>query len=43
MTDERIFDISVLSDMIEIRNSLKTCDIFSHDEVNEVITEITVF
>lgn len=35
MTDERISDVSVLSDIIEIRNS--------HDDVHEVITEITVF
>ena len=28
VSDERISDVSVLSDMIEIRNGLKTCDIF---------------
>ena len=27
VSDERISDVSVLSDMIEIRNGLKTCDI----------------
>ena len=29
MSDERISDVSVLSDMIEIRNGLKTCDILA--------------
>ena len=43
VTDERISDMSVLSDMIEIRNGLKTCYVFSRDDVNKVITEITVF
>ena len=43
MSDERISNVSVLSDMIEIRNVLKTCNIFSYDVVNNVITEITVF
>ena len=43
VTDVRISDVSVLSDMTEIRNGLKTCDSFSHDDVNKVITEITVF
>ena len=43
MFDERISDVSVLSDMIEIRNGLKTCNIFSYDDVNDVITEITIF
>ena len=38
-----ISDVSVLSDMIEIRSRLKTCDIFSHDAVNLVTIEITVF
>ena len=38
-----ISNMSVLSDMIEIRDGLKTCDIFSNDDVNDVITEITVF
>ena len=28
MSDERLSDVSVLSDMIEIRNGLKTCNIF---------------
>ena len=35
--------VSVLSDMIEIRNGLKTCDMYSYDDVNNVITETTVF
>ena len=35
--------VSVLYDMIEIINSLKTCDMFSNDEVNDVSTETTVF
>ena len=43
VTNERIFDVSVLSGMIEIRICLKTCDIFSNDNSNDVITEITVF
>ena len=43
VSDERIYDVSVLSDMIETINCLNTCDMFSHDDVNEVITEITVF
>ena len=42
VTDKRISDVSVLSDMTKIRNGLKTCDCFSHDDVNEVITEIIV-
>ena len=32
VSDERISDVSVLSDMIEIRNGLKTCDIFNFDD-----------
>ena len=45
VSDERISDMSVLSDVIEIRNYLKTCDIFifSYDDVNDIIAEITVF
>ena len=43
VTDERKSDVSVLFDMIEIRNGLKTCDIFNHNNFNEVTTEITVF
>ena len=43
VSDERLSDVSVLSDMIEIRNGLKTCDIFSYDDVDDVITEINVF
>ena len=43
VSDERISNVSVLSDMMEIRNDLKTCNIFSYDDVNDVITEITVF
>ena len=27
VSDERIFELSVVSDLIEIRNGLKTCDI----------------
>ena len=38
----QLSDVSVLSDMIEIGNGLKTCDIFSCDDVNDVITKITV-
>ena len=36
MTEEIISDVSVLFDMIEIRNRLKTCDIFSRGGINEV-------
>ena len=45
VSDERISDVSILSDIIEIRNDLKTCNIFifSYDEVNDIIAEITVF
>ena len=43
VTDERITDVSVLSDMIEIRSGLKTCNIFSYDDVNDVFTKVTVF
>ena len=43
VSNERISDVSVLPDMIEIINGLKTCDIFSYDDVNDVITEITIF
>ena len=43
MSDKRTPNVSVLSDMIEIRNGLKTRNIFSYDDVNDVITEITVF
>ena len=43
VSDERISDVSVPSDMTEIRNGLKTCGIFSYDDINDVITEITVF
>ena len=32
-----------LSDMIQIRNGLKTYGIFSYDNVNNVITDIIVF
>ena len=38
VSDERLSDVSVLSDMIDIRNGLKTCDIFSYDDVDDVIT-----
>ena len=38
LTDERISEVSVLYDVIEISVDLKTCDIFSHHDVNEVIT-----
>ena len=41
-SDERIFDVSVLSDMIQIKNGIKTCDIFNYNDVSDVITEITV-
>ena len=37
VSDERLSDVSVLSDMIEIRNGLKTCDIFSYDDVDDFI------
>ena len=40
---QKDINVSVLSDMIEIRNDLKTCDMFSCDDVNDVITETTVF
>ena len=43
VSDERMSDVNVLSDMIECRNGLKTCDILSYDDVNDVFTEITVF
>ena len=43
VSDERISEVSVLSDIIEIRNGLKTFDTFSRDDINEVFTEITVF
>ena len=42
VSDEKSSDVSVLSDMIEIRNGFKTCDIFSCDDVNDVMTEIIV-
>ena len=40
---ERIYNVSVLADMMEIRKCLKTSDMFSYDDVNDVITEIIVF
>ena len=43
VSDERTSNVSGLSDMIQIRNVLKICDIFSYDDVNDVITEITVY
>ena len=43
LSDEMLSDVSVLSDMIEIRNGLKTCDICSYDVGNDVTTEKTVF
>ena len=43
VSDERISNVSVLSNMIEIRNGLKTCNMFSYDDIDDVITEITVF
>ena len=35
--------VSVLSDMIDIRNGLKTCDMFSYDDVNDVISILKVY
>ena len=37
VTDKSISDVSILSDMIEIRNGLKTCHIFfSYDVIIEL-------
>ena len=33
----------MIYDLIENRNDLKTCDIFSYDDVNEIIAGITMF
>ena len=38
-----ISNVNVLSEMLGIRNGFKTCNILNDDDVNCIITDITVF
>ena len=36
-------NVNVLSEMIDIRNGFKGCQILNNDDVNSIFTDITVF
>ena len=36
-------NVNVLSEMLDIRNGFKTCNILDDDDVNCIIMDITVF
>ena len=36
-------NVNILSEMLDIRNGFKTCNILDDDAVNCIITDITVF
>ena len=36
-------NVNVLSEMLDIRNGFKTCNILDDDDFNCIITDITVF
>ena len=38
-----ISNVKVLLEMLDIRNGFKTCNILDDDDVNCIITDITVF
>ena len=43
LSNVTISNVTVLSEMLDIRNGFKTCNILDDDDVNCVITDITVF
>ena len=43
LSNVTISNVNVSSEMLDIRNSFKTCNILDDDDVNCIITDITVF
>ena len=43
LSNVTISNVNVLSEIIDSRNGLKTCNILDDDDVNCIITNITVF
>ena len=43
LSNVTISNVNVLSEMLDIRNGFKTCNILDDDDVNCIITDITVF
>ena len=43
LSNVTISNVNVLSEMLDIRNGFKTCNILDNDDVNCIITDITVF
>ena len=43
LSNVTISHVNVLSEMLNIRNVFKTCNIVDYDDVNCIITDITVF
>lgn len=43
VTDERISEVNVLTEIIDIRHGFKTCDVLSYYAVNYIANQITIF
>ena len=43
LSNVTISNVNILSEMLDIRNGFKTCNILDDDGVNCIITDITVF
>jgi len=43
LTNETMADVNALTEMVDIRNAIKRCQVLYDDDVNSIITDINVF